>query len=456
MIKFKYHIFLLLLVHIPLLLSAKEKIISLKKQMLQLPPAGFVVENVINASYDDMYIGFDLSTANYQKQPVRFAKNIKDEFMFLFNKAEVQNAHKKIIIRINWIFLYEIQLEENTLSATELNLSFIEKKDTSYVELYRGAVSVNEFHDQKKNIVKAIETCFDNFYHRYSENKLIPAEYPIRTLMDNPLKNEDIQSFMQTFRDYKGIFRTYDDFYYNTADIRTPFSIIYKDKIDKNDSLIIKHAKAYNLSTTQKTSLDAWGFADSGRLFTRIGDRFFQLYPYDDGYYLQFRAENNSAENMGAAIGGMMFGLVGGIISYAIINAVPDASTNNQLLYFNLKSGSFDVFLGENEKAVESNVIFYSPAENDQDFELIVNGKSKCILQPDNWYEMSFPPAAKSIDVQIKSKDGVFEEDISPRLLYTDVYICYQRKNKPPFFRKVSYNTTKSTLEKLVDKNRIE
>jgi hypothetical protein len=449
-------LFCLLLILLPEFVSGKEKVISLKKETIEFPLTGYSIEEIINVTKDDNYIGFELSNANFQKYPVRFEKSISEEFSSLLSRFPSGEPKQKILIRVNWIFLYEVQLEEQKLTTTELNLSFIEKNDSGFVELYRGAVSVQNHRNQKLNILDAIDSCLQGFTRRATENKLCRKEQPIEKLIINPLDHEDIESFVNIDRTHRGIYWTYDDFFYNTPDTVSLFSVKYKDKFNKQDSLIIKHAKAYFIGKTMK-SLDAWGFVENGRVFTKAGDLYYLLNPYCDGYYLKFNAHDNTGFSVGAAIGGMIFGLAGGLFVGVMVGLIPGANSSEQLLHFDLNSGSFDVFFEKGQKVIESKLIFYSPPENEHNFELFINDKFKCTLQTDTWFEMTFLPSVKSLNVKLKSEDGsIFQSEISPKLLYTDVYVCHERKNKPPFFRKVSYNTTESTLEKLVDEKRIK
>ena len=193
-------------------LSAKERSISLLKENINVSLPGYLIEEVINVSEDEYYIGFKLNNANFNKEPVKLEKGICNEFTSVFKKIPANPASKKITIRVNRIFVYDVLLSESKLLGVELNISFVEKHDTYYIELFRSTVSVNNRGSQKEQIIRALETSIKAFNIRNSIDKLNKYKEPIETLNQNPINEISLKSFMEVDRTKRGIFRTYSDF----------------------------------------------------------------------------------------------------------------------------------------------------------------------------------------------------------------------------------------------------
>lgn len=436
---------LFVLLFIPGLSFAKEHVISLKKESLDILPIGYSITEVINVSGEDKYIGFRLSYSNFQKEPVLFQNGIAED-LATFLLPKIPKTGTEIILRVNNIFHYEVLLEETMLVITEMNLSFIQKQGTTFIEIYRSAVSTHQSKKQSKNIVACLELSFEQFNERASKNLLNTKEEPISQLLTNPLTYSSLEDFMKVDRTKKGLFWTYDDYFFNTPDTTEGFYVKYKDK--NNDSLIIKYAIPY-LNSDEKFIKGLWGFADGETVYAKAGTRYLPLIYKADGIYVELKLPNSSA----VIPAGMFGALIGGIIGAAN----KSGTGGEQLLKHDLSSGSFDIYIEPDEKVILSTLIFYSPDKNEEEFDLFVNDKFQCTLKSNSWFEVTFPSRTKTVNVTLKSLSGeTFTDEIKPRLFYTDVYICYERKNKSAFFRKMAEDSANDFLEKRTDENQIQ
>ena len=248
-------------------------------------------------------------------------------------------------------------------------------------------------------------------------------------------------------------------FYYNTPDTSTAFFIERNDRVNRKDSLIIKHATPYSdASLKSKYKIDAWGFADGDRIYCKAGILYFPLIKYEGGYYLHFRAQNNTAAVSAGVVGGMLGGLIGGLLTGTIVSVIPGTTASDHLLRLDINSGALDFFFKPESKRITSKIIFYADElkQTGGEISLSVDGQLIAKLSQDQWVEIELPAKVKSIDVEIRSSnETVFKNTIEPSLFLTDVYLCYERKKKPPFFRKATYYATQSILEKLKDDNKI-
>jgi hypothetical protein len=435
---------------IPGMAIARDHVISLKPENAEFIPPEIRVTDVINVSGEEKYLGFTLSSSSFDKEPVIFNESISATLKS-FLLPQNPNGENEIIIRVNNIFLYEILLEENILVTTEMNLSFIKLIDSTFVELYRSAVSSNKTRNQRKNIVECLELAFDGFAKRSAANLVSTAKQPISQLMINPLDQFSFADFIAMDRATAGIYWTFDDFFYNTPDTIKKFYVDYKDKIDKSDSLIIKHATPY-FKIDGKEIKQAWAFTDGSSIFVKAGTRYFPLIEKDDGLFLDFKVQNYSAVFPAGVFGGLVGALIAGAISTA-----GGGQSGEQLLELDLYSGSLNYYLETIDKAINSKLVFYSPDKNEQNLELFIDEEFQCSLSSNSWFEITLPSTKKLLNATLKSATGeTFSDEINPELFLTNIYICYERNKKPPFFRKVSDDATKNLLEDLTEETKVQ
>jgi hypothetical protein len=437
---------------------AKNHVISLKAETADFIPPGIRVTDVINVSGEEKYLGFTLSNSTFDKEPVTFEESISATLK-AFLLPQNPDAENQIIIRVNNIFLYEVLLEENSLVTTEMNLSFIKLSDTSFIELYRAAVSSNKTRNQKKNIIACLQIAFTGFANRSAANLLNTAKQPISQLMTNPLDQFSLVDFLDMDRAKAGIYRTFDDFFCNTPDTLTKFQVDYKDKTDKSDSLVIKHATPISIADGKEIK-NAWGFTDGSTTFFKQNRRYYPLIEQENGLFLDYKVQSYSAVFPAALLGGFLGGTIGGVIAGAITGAVATSNGGyhgEQFVEFDLISGSLNIYLKSNEKEVSSTLVFYSPDKNEQTFDLFIDEKYRCSLSSNSWFEISFPSKKKTVKAMLKSSAGeTFSDEINPELFSTNIYICYERNKKPPFFRKVSADATKNLLEDLTEETKVQ
>lgn len=229
---------IILIVFLPTCLMAKEKIISLRSYFTEIEVNKFYFEDIINTTGEIHYLGFVLSSANFDKEPIRFEKDLTTEFKSyltpLFKKKETG-----ITLRINKIFHYEIITSEGTQAFNEMNLSFLVKEGEYYSEIYRSAITT-QGRKHKKIIMDAIDASLYKFAQRANKGKLDWNLVSAIEIDQNPILEFNYSKFNETNRsDIKGIFWDFDDYFYNTPDTNSDFLINYKEKNSNGDKEVI-------------------------------------------------------------------------------------------------------------------------------------------------------------------------------------------------------------------------
>ncbi len=453
---------------LPWQLPAKDLLINLDKQEIDIPNRHYIIAKVINTTEDDHCIGYVLSSADYHRIPVYLEHGIeKDIATFLKNQMDGSIWGEALIIRINRLFIYEILFEESRISNVELNISFIKAESGHYTEIYRAALvsekstSFGKANHIRKNIAAAFQEAFNKFEQNRKSNRLISINLSKEELVQNPFKSFSEEAFVKTDRKKKGIFWTYDDFFFNLPDTTTKFFVNYRNKKSSNDSsVLIKNARIYLMKDNKKI-LSAWGFADGKNIFSKTGKYYFPIQITDSGYYIRLETMNNvSNVSFPIVMGGILGGAIGGAIAAAIaIPAGKAASVTKMVFKLDPVIGTYSFFKEKEFNKVESRVIFFSSGKNKpgQYLALFFNDEFVCKLYPESWYAITLPGNVKTIRVKLKSSKGPeYSNEIKPVLFQTHIYLCYDRKNKPPFFRKVTTDAAESMLGKLNPENRIK
>lgn len=123
---------------------------------------------------------------------------------------------------------------------------------------------------------------------------------------------------------------------------------------------------------------------------------------------------------------------------------------------YDLSSNNFDFFIDSKDKKIESKLIFYSSYKNETELSLYINDDFICRLKNDSWCEVIFPSSISEVKVALKSKqDTMYEDIVLTRIFYEYIYLCYERKKKQLFFRKLTESAAEETKKSLNKENRV-
>jgi hypothetical protein len=444
---------IILIVFLPTCLMANEKVISLQSYYTEVELHNYYFEDIINVTGEVHYLGFVLSSVNFDKEPIRFEKDLSTELKSylnpLFRKKEIG-----ITLRINKIFNYEILTSEGTQAFSEMNLSFLVKEGEYYSEIYRSAITA-QGRKHKKIIMDAIDASLYKFEQRANRGKLDWNLVSAIEIDQNPILDFNYSKFNETNRSHtKGIFWDFDDYFYNTPDTNSDFLINYKEKISNGDKEVLMVHAIPKLKSDSIKVRNSWGFSDGERIFVKVGTKFIPLKETDEGIFLDVQLRLGNNKNSIAF--DVLFGAIGGAIVGLVSNESNSIVSKGTLLKYDLSSNNFDFFIDSKDKKIESKFIFYSSYKNETELSLYLNDDFICRLKNDSWCEVNFPSSISEIKVALKSTQGTMYENVVPnRLFYENIYLCYERKKNQPFFRKHTESAAEEAKKSLNKENRV-
>ena len=424
---------------------SKDHFITLSDEFIVSPSDDYYVSDVINVSGEDNYIGFVL--AGSIQEPAVFKEGIDAEILsFLQNQFYEYGYLTQLIIRINSLFYYESILSEfgNKIKIVDLNCTFIIKDSVGYHNAFTAACSVNTKNQNQLSsrvIARSFEEAFNQFHKRMQQGLIVERQISPEELIHNHLKDScHTRDQLNINSVRKGIFKTFYDFRDNTPDTTIYFNIRYKDKKTELSDIMLHTAKLYN--GDWELFENVWGFADGKNVYCFVNNSFYLLEKSEESYYVGLVGKKNLKYTgigaiAGAGIGGIgngMSGSVVGLVGGILVGSLFDAASAMLIeVKLNFTTGTFDAYLLESQKKVESTLLFYASGFNktESGIKLNLNGEYCCTLVPDTWTKVDLPSNIKKINASFMTinKDETLIE-ISPTLFKTDYYFCLEKKKK--------------------------
>lgn len=434
----------------------KTHFITLSGQKKTIQNHGFNLVKVINATGNDSLIGFVQKTIGYKAVPAYFENNIDVEIeAFLAQNLKESDGDNSLIVRVNSIQISETYNGINETAIAKVNLSFIFQENKKYFEIFTtGKVSVQSSaagitKTQADNIAEAIAKCFDSFHERAMAGKLKSIEIEEEDLYIKPgIDQEMLDAYLMADRSTKGIYYSFIDFRENTPDTEKQFDVEYKSKDDKDEKRTIKNARITDIKTGKKID-DIWGFTDGRAVYTRVANRYYPLHKDEKGYFLELKVQDQST--MTAA------GVAGGLIG----SAIASASAPIKQVRLNYHNGSLNFSEQAGGLTNEDDafaISFFSSSFNSEltALELFINGELKCILKSDSWYKHKLLRPAETIQVVVKSTNGMESEvNITTKTANSDIYLIIDKKKKPPVINRVYANDMERRKAQMTRENRI-
>jgi hypothetical protein len=302
-----------LLLIITLRLSAQEFNIELNKGKHQLSFDNLRIDSIIDARIEKKYVGYV-----HNSKPAFFNSSLTDYLKSILSIQNFTNdKNSNLIIRVNKLLIYD-QISTNSQSTNvEMNLSFIEKRNSKYYEVFQSAV--NHIKNQNfvlkniytMNIITAFEISINQYLERKNSRKLNENNMRETALFENPLvkKIDYPVNKIQKFK--KGIYDSFYDFRDYTIDSLSNFNVNYKYKKNK----IIK-ASISGISDDRANEI--WGFSDGEQNFCQLGGIFYPLI-YEDSI---FSINNYPKETTNSTYPDLfLFGLFGVLVETLAANS---------------------------------------------------------------------------------------------------------------------------------------
>jgi len=285
----------------------------------------YYIEDVILAQKEKEIMGFKVM----QRKALSFNKPIEQELKDFFNRNLPLKENKKpLILRINKLHV----TGENDRSTTELNISFILKKDNNYTELLNtGTINIHNWvslvinstsKKYGKNLINAFKECFTDFCRRSKNNNLKPRPQkegnlehlynPNFIILNNPMP-------------LKGVLYGLSDFIDNVIDTTIKFSI---DRNVASDT----HNIQIKFPEVIKNSI--WGICDGENYYLNFGNTYYPI-------KIQQNSVNTFIDSHILSTNADLGGMVGGLIGYVMFSAVEASSSKIVKIEIDLFTGKF-------------------------------------------------------------------------------------------------------------------
>lgn len=427
-----------LLLIITFKLSAQEFNIELNNGNHQLSFDNIGIDSIVDARIEKKYVGYVNAST-----PAFLNNSLTDYLKSLLSYQNLtNNKTNSLIIKINKLLMYD-QISASAQSTNiEMNLSFIEKRNNKYYEVFQSAVNHMKATSYAfksiytKNIITAFETSINQYLERRNSGKLNKENMRETTLNENPLATKLNYPINKIQKFKKGIYDSFYDFRDCSIDSLSYFTVSYQDK--KDDT---RKASINGISDDRVNKI--WGFSDGEQTFCRLGKSFYPLIHEDS----VFSIKNYPKETMNSIYPVFgSFGLIGGLVGTLIANSsngeAGKARTNTHEKYsLNLNNERFYPSNDPSELKIQGNIVIISSQFNktDSKLEVYIDGERKCELNKSSYYKYNFDSNKQVFDICILFNGEKFCYTSKPLLFNSELLLLIIKKNKVVIDKANSY-----------------
>lgn len=404
---------------------SKDHFLDLGNYQLNSLPSNIAIDSVIDVREEKNCIGYVLMGMRFQQCPTYLTQSITE---FIGKRCGTKDSNPLLehyVIRINKLFISELNLVNKELGVVELNISFIAQRDKMYYEKFQACTVIPQFIQDAMgipsnnkdylavNIIKAFDVCFQQYTDRASNNKFSNIDLKKTNLYSNPTDSSKYN--IQAVTNYsKCIYKTYFDFRDFTPDLIIKFDVEYKGKQEINSRIA-------TITTMDKNQLKSiWGFSDGKENFVRFGTKFYPISVLDKKFCFYSNPQDMGSVPLDVS---MAFGAVGSILFSAI-----DIANSKKVKYnLDLSTGRFSPNNESNK--IEGEIIIYASEFNKANFELLINDRPTCVLDYGTYYIIKFKPSEKEASICVKSNGYKAYNKVVPILFNTDLLLIEVNKN---------------------------
>jgi len=434
-------------------LSAQEFNIELTNGKHQLSFDNLRIDSIIDARIEKKYVGYvNVST------PAFFYSSLADYLKSLLsNQNYTRNKTGNLIIRVNKLLIYD-QLSMNSQSTNiEMNLSFIEKIDNKYYEVFQSAVNhmKNTNYASKsiynQNIITAFETSINQYLERKNSGIINNNKINITVLSENPLANKSEYQINKIQKFRKGIYYSFYDFRDYNIDTLSYFTVIYQDKKNRTGEASIREVN-------DDTLKEIWGFSDGEQNYCRLGSSFYPLI-HEDSLFSVNNYPKETTNSIYPVFGS--FGLIGAVAGSLFASANDGEtgtfrSNTHEKYSLNLNNEKFYPSNEPSELKIQGNIVIISTQFNkaDSKLEVYVDGNKKCDLTKATYYKYDFNSTKKEFEICIVFNGEKFCYTSKPLLFNSEMILLIIKGNKVVIEKVNMY--IKSDLISAIEKNKIK
>lgn len=423
----RFTLFLLLLIYTGSA-NAKDFYLDFDKAYLESWTWKFEVDSIIDARKNPEIIGYAYKGFPKRKKVAYLKEPLARELMPIFNEPpKLWESDKKIILRINHLYVYETR-HEGKYGLAEANISFIEKQGNQYVELFQASgyfdakgISMAKWHPQ--NIVDVLANCFTEFDSRRAQGKLRPRLISKSQLAENPYTSQRPYAIEKGKVRPKAVYHSFYDFRDNFPDTGT----VFFPEFYENDGGLEK-ARA-NIQSDTLDDKEIYAFTYDQRVFVRGGNKFYEALDSNSNFYLDQHAISYEGYASGMIVSGILFGAVG-VALYAAANT-PQGSKDGY--YLDLDMGVVLPTTIEEIKKINGKILLYNSEFNDSShtIALSINDVRVCEIPRGDYYHYEIPINAEPHQVCVEYQNQKVCTEIRYSNFHTDVYLIrVNRKNE--------------------------
>lgn len=378
--------------------NSKTIQLSLEKTALEIAANfPFRIDSILDGRSLQYAIGMGFKGADNRIVPIFFETGLSSELKNVLNRSLPQKADQKpVSIRVNKFYLYEIGLENIEISCIEMNVSFLEKKEGQYIELYTvgTALESKTMLDatlvHRKNIKKALEYCLETFQKQAAQHSLWQKPFDINLPGDSIFKRFEVQQMTEV--PSKGYFKTFEAFRDNMP--QTDREFMLKSEKTTPDGNIL--SEFYWSDNTAIKSDEVWGLSDGKFIYINAGKKFIRL-DKKGGYFTLNISIPKKGDQSGAVIGSLVGGLIGGIIGTLIDQAKSDDAI--EPAYLDLATGSFIPVKTPSNRKQEGRVIIFYEEKTGEKANIFLNNNLKGTLKPGTAARFRFVPPYQQVEI---------------------------------------------------------
>ncbi|MCF8386710.1 MAG: hypothetical protein K9G47_02425 [Bacteroidales bacterium] len=427
-----------------------QEIIEFQENLNRFDEFGYHIEDVIVAQEEKDCIGFVYKGFSDKQVAAYFEEDIRTSvFDFLKQNFPQKENTKPLIIKINNLFISELRIPaKGSFAAADLNISFIGRRDSLYLDLFQAVASIKEsslnitgLHDE--NLLLAFNTCFEDFNKRDDLNHLTYDAISWEDL-HFPVKDYSTHEILNQPDLIKGVYLNFNDFRDNIINTNYPFELKYKVK----EHTILTAKVKFEDEEPEKY----WGISDGTNLFIHIDDKLYLLNQENDSLKTSLKLENQSL-NYTAVYTGVMFGAIGGMLG-AIVHEVAEKNYYVEH-WLDFNSGTlFPLEMKDPFKLQTIKTFYYSDySKIDEDVCIYLNNNKFNCLRESQYYNMPVSPFRGKAVLTIASREHSVEvEDFDPNVLDHQYYILKVKRKGDIFLKECKRNMINVIIETLEDK----
>lgn len=393
-----------------------------KLNFKELSHYSFEVDSIIDARKYKQVVGFVHYKKPYLYKTAALEQDLTD---VLESKLRSQNSAKEnLTITINRLFIYsQVDASIRPVLFMELNLGFLKKTDTGYVEVFQAVSHISDRNGKPKKFIrkgleKSILNCFEDYEERKNQGKLLHRTVAANLLSDPNFHENQQWAIDSMLIPPHALYHSIYDLRDNTPNTKVEFTATQN-----------AFKGYYPEGTDGKEITDVFAYYEGVSLYVKMDKRFVKG-RFTDGevntaHYFDPKelAKYNNGMSTAAALGGLV-----GTMIYSSANEVPESKGAMHLNFF---KGHSDHKEHVDFNSMEGEVLIYASSflQDGDTVQLEVNGSSVAKLGRDQFYIHKTTYQDKTVHVCLSFNDTKTCESISPDVFSTTILKGILKRN---------------------------